>query len=156
MPQVRLNFYKVTALPANPAADSIYYVIDASGYVTWYVTDLSGVARSIGNGVAPAFTVLTDGATVTLTVDATKTIQNAKVTLGGNRTLAISGAVNGMTGVLIVKQDATGSRTLALPATSKVISGGAGTLTATANAIDILSWVYDGTNYFWTASKNFS
>lgn len=108
--------------------------------------------------VAPAFTTLTDGATVTITCAATKAVQNSTVTLAGNRTLAISGAAAGMTGVLIVKQDATGSRTLALPAGSIVIDGGAGavTLTTTASAIDVLAWVYDGTNYFWTYGLNFN
>lgn len=110
------------------------------------------------NTIAPAFIALTDGATITITCDVTKTVQNAKVTLGGNRTLAISGAVDGMTGVLIVTQDGTGTRTLALPATSKVTGGGAGTvtLTTTAGAKDVLAWTYDGSNYFWTKGLNFT
>lgn len=122
------------------------------------VVSAEGVTLINTAGAAPTFTTLTDGATITVTCDATKTSQNATVTLGGNRTLAISGAVNGMTGVLIVKQDGTGARTLTLPASSKVVSGGAGAvaLTATASAIDIISWVYDGTNYLWTYGKNFN
>ena len=72
--------------------------------------------------------------------------------------MAISGAVSGATGVLIVNQDATGVRTLTLPATSKVIGGGSGaiTLTTNANAIDILTWVYNGTNYFWNKGLNYN
>lgn len=107
---------------------------------------------------APAFETLTDGATITLTCDATKAVQNTTVTLAGNRTLAISGAANGMTGAIIVKQDATGSRTLALPAGSIVIDGGSGTITLTtaASAIDVLAWVYDGTNYIWSYGTNFN
>jgi hypothetical protein len=107
---------------------------------------------------APAYATLTDGATITLTCAATKVVQNATVTLGGNRTLAIASAANGMTGVLIVKQDGTGSRTLTLPAGSKVIAGGAGavTLSTAANSIDVLAWVYDGTNYLWTIGKNYN
>lgn len=105
-----------------------------------------------------AYDSLTDGATVTITCSATKAIQNATVTLGGNRTLAISGAANGMTGILIVKQDATGSRTLALPAGSLVVDGGSGavTLSTAANAVDLLTWTYDGTNYLWTHGTNFN
>ena len=84
--------------------------------------------------------------------------QNATVTLAGNRTLAFSGVTAGMTGVLVVKQDATGSRTLILPANSKVIGGGAGaiTLSTTANAIDLLTWINDGTFTYWTYGKNYS
>lgn len=108
--------------------------------------------------VAPAFAALLDGATITGTCDTTKVSQNWKVTLGGNRTLAISGAVDGMTGVIKVTQDGTGSRTLTLPAGSKVVSTGAGaiTLSTAAGSIDILAWVYDGTNYFWGYGRGFS
>lgn len=108
--------------------------------------------------LAPSFTTLTDGATITWTVNSLYAVQNGTVTLAGNRTLAFSGIAAGMTGVLIVKQDATGSRTLALPAGSKVINGGSGaiTLTTTASAIDVLTWFYDGTNYFWTYGKNYN
>lgn len=108
--------------------------------------------------LAAAFLSLTDGATITLTCDTNKSVQNATVTLGGNRTLAISGAVSGMTGVLIVKQDGAGSRTLALPAASKVVNTGSGavSLSTAASAIDVLSWVYDGTNYLWTYGNTFN
>jgi hypothetical protein len=122
------------------------------------VLAVEGVNVAVETGIAPSFTTLTDGATITITCSSAKAVQNATVTLGGNRTLAISGAANGMTGVLIVKQDGTGSRTLTLPASSKVVSGGSGaiTLTTTASAIDVLSWVYDGTNYLWTFGRNFN
>lgn len=100
---------------------------------------------------------LTDGATVTWATGGVK-YPNATVTLAGNRTLAITGTVAGQSGTLVVKQDATGSRTLTLPAGSKVRDGGAGaiTLSTVANAIDILSYYYDGTNYFWTYGKNYT
>jgi hypothetical protein len=106
----------------------------------------------------PSYTTLTDGATVTITCNANYPSQNSTVTLGGNRTLAISGATSGMQGILIVKQDGTGSRTLTLPAGSKVGGGGAGavTLTTTASAYDILSWSYDGTFYYFLINKTFT
>lgn len=126
--------------------------------VTYAVNGADVSATATLPEIAPAFTVLEDGATITLTASTNKAVQNATVTLEGNRTLAISGAVNGMTGVLIVNQDNVGSRTLALPASSKVIGGGAGviTLTTTTNAIDILTWVYNGTNYFWNKGLNYN
>lgn len=122
-------------------------------------TGVTGTLPIANGGTANttlAFTTLTDGATITWTVAGL--VNNATVTLGGNRTLAFSGIVAGMTGTLKVVQDGTGSRTLTLPSGSKVIGGGAGavTLTTTAAAIDILAFVYDGTNYFWTIGKNYS
>lgn len=105
--------------------------------------------------LAPAVATLTDGSTITITCSAANAVQNDVVTLGGNRTLAISGATSGMTGVLIVKQDATGGRTLASPSGSIVVPGGGSTLslTSTASAVDILCWLYDGTSYYWTVNS---
>lgn len=81
---------------------------------------------------------LTDGATITLDFS---TFINAKVTLGGNRTLAISNAKNGQGGLIEVLQDGTGSRTLSYTAGSFVFaSGSAPTLTTTASAKDLLAY----------------
>lgn len=120
------------------------------------VTGVLGEANGGTGNTSWDYVALTDGATITWTVSGI--VNNATVTLGGNRTLAFSGLSNGMTGTIIIKQDATGSRTITLPASSKVIGGGSGaiTLTTTANAIDILSWTYDGTNIYWTYGKNYN
>ena len=107
--------------------------------------------------LSPDFVTLTDGATITW---ATAGLRNnaAKVTLGGSRTLSITGAVAGASGVLKVTQGGSGSYALTLPAGSKVANAGAGavTLTTAVGSIDILSWYYDGTNYFWTIGLNFT
>jgi len=117
-----------------------------------------------GAGTAPAtisltYATLTDGATITWAIGS-GAYQNAKVTLGGNRTLNITGPLNGGQYTLEIVQDATGSRTLALGTgcTWKVIGGGAGaiTLSTAANAIDVLSFTYDGTNCLATLGKNFN
>ena len=97
-------------------------------------------------GSAPAFSILTDGATVTQTCSKYRTVQNAIVTLGGNRTLVISGALSGMRGSILVSQDGTGNRTLALPANAKAVSSFA--LTTTPSVTDRLDWVYDGTYFY--------
>ena len=90
----------------------------------------------------PAFITLTDAATITWTMVAGQVTQNARVTLGGNRTLAFSGIANGMNGTLLVIQDGTGSRTLAMPGNAEVIGGGSGgiTLSTAASSVDILTW----------------
>ena len=115
-------------------------------------------ARATTANLNPSVTTLADGATITWTVSSSQAKQMAKVTLGGARTLAFSGLSAGMDGYLWVIQDGTGSRTLTLPSGSKVANGGSGavTLTTTAGAIDLLTWVYDGTNLYWTVSKNFN
>lgn len=149
-PTLVTAFTALSDVPASYSGQGLKYVRVNTG-----ATALEFVAPLV---VAPAFVTETDGATITITMDVSKAVQNSTVTLGGNRTLAFSGHVNGMTGTLIVKQDGTGSRTLALPATSKVNGTGAGviTLTTTASAIDILSWVYDGTNILWTYGNDFT
>lgn len=106
-----------------------------------------------GNLTAPtqAIQTLTDGATVTWDMNLGV---NAIVTLGGNRTLAITNATAGIVGIIKVIQDGTGSRTITLPAGS--YGSGTITLTTTAGAYDILSFWFDGTNYNWNITKNYT
>lgn len=98
------------------------------------------------------FQTLTDGATISWAV---ADGYNAVVTLGGNRTLSITDAVSGDSGTLVVKQDAEGSRTLTLPSGSLEINGSI-TLSTSANSIDILGWLYDGSNYYWNFGGSYS
>jgi hypothetical protein len=85
---------------------------------------------------------------------------NASVTLAGNRTLSFSTApASGAYGTLVVKQDATGGRTLTLPSVANKILGSTSTttigLSAAANAIDIVNFYFDGTNYFWNVGQGY-
>lgn len=86
--------------------------------------------------------------------------QNSRmaVVLKGNRTLSITNLVNGAEGKLIVEQDSTGMRTLALPANSYVENEGNGKapLTQTAGAVDILSFIYTGNRLYWTVHKSYT
>lgn len=101
------------------------------------------------------FDVITDAATAVWDFSVSK---NMSLTLGGNRTLSIINSNDGDVGTLIVTQDGTGSRTLTLPANSYVVNGGGGaiTLTTTAGAIDIISFVQRGTDFFWNYGNNFT
>jgi hypothetical protein len=138
--------------PVQTAMDTTSALVITKGR-TWSDT-LSTQQITASQYVSPVQT-LTDGATITWNMSSGS---NATVTLGGNRTLAITGITAGTYGTLKVVQDATGSRTITLPAGSKVIGGGAGavTLTTAASAIDILTFFYDGTNYFWNIGKNYN
>ena len=123
----------------------------AKRLVPQFVRDLIVSAHA---WIAPAPVALTDGATITWDTGGYAT-SHATVTLGGNRTLDITNAVSGASGILIVTQDGTGSRTLTLPAGS-VIAGGTLTLSTAAGAVDVLSWVLLGSTYYWTFGADFS
>jgi hypothetical protein len=124
-----------------------------------YKVDVHGRGNFDSTVNAPSYTssfqTLTFGTTTTW--DQTKGA-TAAVTLTANATLSITNVVAGMYGLIRVTQDATGSRTLTLPAGSKVINGGGGVvaLTTTAGATDVLSYFYDGTNYYWTIGYNYN
>ena len=96
---------------------------------------------------------LTDAATITWN---TTLGTVATVTLGGNRTISNPTNLRVGTYMLIVKQDATGSRTLTWGTSYKFPAGVKPTLTTTANAIDIISFFCDGTNMFGTYAPNMS
>ena len=100
-------------------------------------------------------TTLTDAATIQW--DLTKN-QVTTVTLGGNRVLAApTGQRAGSTYVLITKQDSSGSRTLnTTDPTYKFPGGTSPTLSTGANAVDVLTFVSDGTSMFGVSQLNFS
>lgn len=112
--------------------------------------DIDTIPSIVAAYLAPAFETLVDGATIIWDFDDAP-LRNAKVTLGGNRALSITNTTSGAAGVLKVIQS-TGGHTLTLPAGSKVINAGAGAVTLSAGAgdIDVLTFVYDGTDYLWT------
>ncbi len=63
---------------------------------------------------------------------------------------------NGATYYAIVKQDATGTRTLAYGSAYKWPGGTAPTLSTTGNDIDILTFISDGTSLFGVGQLDFS
>lgn len=85
-----------------------------------------------------SITALTDGATITPNFN---NANNFSVTLGGNRTLANpTNLTAGQSGVIVITQDGTGSRTLAYGSNFKFPGGTAPTLTTTASAVDVLAY----------------
>lgn len=109
--------------------------------------------KTLTNANATAQT-LTDGTTVNWD---TNSGNFATLTLGGNRTLAApTNLKNGGSYVLILKQDATGTRTVTWNAVFKWAGGTAPTLTTTASATDILTFISDGTNLYGSILKAFA
>jgi len=91
-------------------------------------------------------TTLVDGASISWDASAN---QVTSVTITDNRTLAApTNMVDGGVYLLMVIQDATGSRTLSFNAVFKFTGGTAPTLTTTASAKDILVFYSDGTNMY--------
>ena len=128
------NDFELTLSAADPAAD-VTVTIPAS------TTTLAGLA------VAQSFTKAQRGDVVSLTDAATIAVDlslgnNFAVQLGGNRTLGDPTNVTaGQSGVIVVTQDGTGSRTLAYAGTKWKFAGGtAPTLTTTASAVDVLAY----------------
>jgi len=94
---------------------------------------------------------LTDGATIALDWN-NSNVQS--VTLGGNRTFTFANPKDGGRYLIRLKQDATGSRTVTWP-TIIWRGGTAPTLTTTANKVDLITLIYDGTSYYGDASLNY-
>jgi hypothetical protein len=70
-----------------------------------------------------------------------------KMTVTGPFSLNIQNPVTGQSFVIIIKQDATGGRTVTWPGTM-LFSEGFKTISTAANATDFLTVYYDGTNYY--------
>lgn len=98
---------------------------------------------------AGAEVTLTDAATIAVDMS---TFINAKVTLGGNRTLGQpSNTKVGQSGFIRIIQDGTGSRTLAYHADWKFEGGADPVLTTTASATDILFYQVMATNFIFAS-----
>jgi len=114
--------------------------------------DLDAQANHIG------FTQQTITYNVTTTTVDWGAGNKATVTLTGNvGTMAFTNPAKASNLLLKIVQDATGSRLVtAWDADIKWVGGTAPTLTTTANAIDVISFYWDGTNYFGVASLAFA
>lgn len=101
-------------------------------------TAKTNVNQSFSVAQRGTITALTDGATITPNFN---NANNFSVTLGGNRTLANpTNLTAGQSGVIVITQDGTGSRTLAYGSYFKFPGGTAPTLTTTASAVDVLAY----------------
>jgi hypothetical protein len=79
------------------------------------------------------------------------------LTLTGNCTFTFPTATAGRSFIVLLRQDATGSRTVTWPAAVKWPAGTAPTITATASKQDIFSFVADGTNWYGaTGGQNYT
>jgi hypothetical protein len=124
--------------------------------------DISGSANIVFKNTVQEFTkqqnfnatTLTDGASIAWDLDDN---QASSVTLAGNRTLANpTNMKDGATYILVVKQDATGTRTLAYGTAYEFSEGTVPVLSTGANAVDMLAFYSDGVSMFGSSQLNFS
>lgn len=90
----------------------------------------------------------TDGATVTFDLSNTTKTNVRTVTLGGNRTLALSNVSVGQVFIIRLVQDATGSRTVTWWPTIKWPGGSAPTLSTGANRVDVFGFICTGSGTY--------
>jgi hypothetical protein len=123
-------------------------------------TDADGkIIAGSGGGGATIDPYQDEGNVTSITWDVSGTSTNYEATLTGDTTLNMTNVRNGDYGTLIVTQDGAGSHTLTFGVgTNKVVNGGGGapTLTTTAGATDILSFTYNGTNFYWTVGNDYT
>lgn len=78
------------------------------------------------------------------------------LTLTTNTTLTFSNGAAGGEYKLIVNHDGVGGRTITWPGSVKWAGGVAPTLTSSASSTDVMSFLYDGTNYLGSAITNYT
>ena len=141
-----VNINNEYTLPNIDGNEGQVLTTDGNGEVTWQDTISIEPYEDIG----------TEDTTITWDLEEST---NYKAVLTGNVTLDIVNAQNGMYGTIILQQDATGGREITLGAgTHRVVGGGAGiiNLTSNPNAIDILSFTYDGSTFYWTFGNDYT
>ena len=133
--------FETTFAVTDPTADNTITLPDATGNVI-----IDSKAQEFTKTQNFNATTLTDAATIAWD---TSSNQVTSVELGGNRTFgAPTNLVDGAVYVLMVKQDSTGSRTGTWNAVFKWTAGNTPTLTTTASAKDIFTFLSDGTNLY--------
>jgi hypothetical protein len=131
----------ITSSTQSLTVDNLLESADIGSTVQGYDADTAktDTAQSFTKAQRGTPVGLTDGATIAVDLSLGN---NFSVTLGGNRTLGDpSNVTPGQSGVIVVTQDGTGSRTLAYGGSKYKFAGGSATdLTTTANAVDVLAY----------------
>ena len=136
-------------LETTTAADQI----NIGGNIIGSRTAADRYTTFIGQAYSPTST-LTSSASITPNFKFGNTF---KVTLAHSGALANPiNPKDGATYTIIVTQDGTGSRTMSFGANYKWAGGTAPTLSTAAGAVDILTFISDGTNMYGTSNLNFS
>ena len=128
-----------------------------TNYVNRSIVDYEYVNNHVASGNTNAtHNFGTSGGTVNWDIDNSS---NAKITLSSNLMLNISNVNDGDFGTLKITQDQVGSHTITLgTGTHQVVNSGNGSiaLTANANAVDVITFFYDGTEFLWSVGNDYT
>lgn len=132
---------------------------DATGQIALQTNGTTALSLISGAVVNPTVTNYTEtlftantGTAITISL-ANGTVQ--QLTLTGNATITMPTAAAGKSFIIMLKQDATGSRTVTWSTVSWP-SATAPTITSTANKQDLYSFFSDGTNWYGaTIAQNY-
>lgn len=124
-------------------------------------TTLTINSTSVGLTIDPYFN---SGSGVTINWNVSGQSSNYSSTLTATTTLNLTNVRNGDYGTIILTQDSVGGRTINLGTVNgvsishKVANGAGGSivLTSNPNAIDLLSFTYNGSNMFWTVGNDYT
>ena len=150
----------VTSAASNNTKESYAAQIDGNSVLTVYgESDGSGGTKNrrieINNTAVFASEYSNGNSGTAKTVDWNNGNKQL-VTMTGNCTFTFTAPTGGVANLLLrLVQDATGGRTATWPATVKWPGGSAPTLTAAANAVDIVTCYKNGTNYYCTSGMDF-
>lgn len=149
--------YTLTLPAADGSANQVLKTdgSGALGFASYLLLSETTNGQTVTGGVRGNIVTLTDAANIAFDMDDGV---NATVTLGGSRTLDNPTNITvGQSGVIFVKQDGTGSRTLSFGSAWSFAGGTAPTLTTTASALDAIAYSVESTsNIVATAILNIS
>ena len=165
-----ISVQKIATSAGNTGTTGQYLSVAANGAVTWvnpaafdttltytfsntitYSSNVNFTGVINAAGANTLNQILTDTATITWNAGLG---QIGKVTLAGNRVMASPTNLKIATYILYVYQDATGSRTLTWNSVFKWTAGVAPTLSTTAGALDVFTFVSDGTYLYGSFLPN--
>jgi hypothetical protein len=131
----------------------IYVTGITAGSVNLYFYFIEGVLSDYI--LTNVFQTLVSSTSINMNVNNGK---NATLVLAHNATLTLSNLSSGDQGSIIITQDGVGNRTISLSPTPKIKDNGAGTIALSTGStdVDIIKYIYDGSNLFAKVDLNFT
>ena len=114
--------------------------------------NLSDMVRGILDAYTADTNTISGSGNITVNLNGSNLIL---LNLTGNATLDFSGQQEGVT-ILKIKQSSGGSNTVTWPSNVVWAGGSAPTLTTTANRSDVVTLIWDGSNFLATSTLNFN
>ena len=130
-------------LRSNGGTGTVLYVKESGSNSTtgWVALSAPSGGVTVTSGQLVAAEYNAGNSATALTIDWNNSNEQ-RLVLTGNATLTLSNPVAGGRYLLVISQDATGSRTITWPAAVKWTGGTAPTLTTTASGMDICTFRY--------------